>query len=267
MRTIVISADTRKLGKTLLGAELTRRLSEHGLTVSGVKLSRGGHGPDSPSSSPGPPGSDTRRYSDAGAVNVLFYKYSSVDELKEFMRGRTFDTDILIIESNSALEVTVPDLHLHIASPEGIKPSAEGLGTRADLVTSGPLDSRRAKRLAGLVPAVLGIQGASSVTIGGKHWLNIQGEPLFGEGRMDLLKAVREHGSILQAAAATGIQYKRAWVMIHDAEDRIGARLVSSGRGGAGGGGTRISPLAEKLLDLWERSEREFEKMLGRLEV
>lgn len=267
MRTIVISADARKMGKTLLGAELTRRLAERGLAVSGMKLSRGGHGPDSPSSSPGPPGSDTRRYSDAGAVDVLFYKYSSCEELKEFMRGRSFDTDILVIESNSALEVTQPDLHIHITSPEGIKPSAEGLMTKADLVTSGPLDGHRAKKLAGLVPAILGIQGASSVTIGGKHWLNIQDEPLFGEGRMDLLKAIRDHGSILQAATATGIQYKRAWVMIHDAEERIGARLVNSGRGGAGGGGTRISPLAEKLLDLWERSEREFEEMLGRLEV
>jgi molybdate transport system regulatory protein len=84
---------------------------------------------------------------------------------------------------------------------------------------------------------------------------------------MDLLKAVRDHGSILQAARAAGIQYKRAWVMIHDAEERIGARLVESGRGGAGGGGSRISRLAETLLELWERSQEDFERMLKGLEI
>jgi molybdate transport system regulatory protein len=190
-----------------------------------------------------------------------------MEELEEFLDGRSFDTDVLIVESNSALGALDADLHVHISSPGEVKPSAAGLEAKADMVTEGPLDAGSAERLAGLIPALLGMSRASSLSLGGKHWLNVNGEPLFGEGRMDLLKAIRDHGSILQAAGAAGIQYKRAWVMIHDAEDRIGARLVCSGRGGAGGRGTRISPLAERLLELWERSRRKFDEMLENLEV
>ena len=84
---------------------------------------------------------------------------------------------------------------------------------------------------------------------------------------MDLLKTVRETGSILQAAGKTGIQYKRAWVLLHDAEQRLGAKLLFSDRGGTGGGGTIITPLAETLLAIWEKSEEDFNSLLDSLEV
>jgi molybdate transport system regulatory protein len=266
-KTIVISSDARKMGKTLLGEALTARLSGSGLSVGCMKLSRNGHGPDSPTSFPGPPGSDTNRYRSAGAEETVFFKFSSTDELRAFMESSPSDADVRIIESNSVLEVIEPDLHIHICSRREVKRSATGLEENANLVAEGPLDTDTACRLAGLVPALMGMGAVSSITVGGKHWLNIQGDPLFGEGRMDLLKAVRETGSILQAAKSTGIQYKRAWIMLHDAERRIGARLVSSGRGGEGGGGSSISPLAERLLEIWERSESDFEDMLKRLEI
>ncbi|MFO8184263.1 MAG: LysR family transcriptional regulator [Candidatus Aegiribacteria sp.] len=183
------------------------------------------------------------------------------------METQVFDTDVLIIESNSVLNIISPDLHIHIVSPGEGKPSARGLEEKADLVPEGPLSAEQAKKVAGLVPVLLGVGDMSSISIGGKHWLNIQGKPLFGEGRMDLLKAVRDTGSILQAAGATGIQYKRAWVLLRDAEERLGAKLLFSGRGGSGGGGTRLTPLAGRLLDIWERSEKDFNEMLKRLEA
>jgi molybdate transport repressor ModE-like protein len=267
MRTVVISSDARKMGKTLMAESLTARLSDSGLSVHCVKLSRNGHGPDGASKSPGLPGTDTRRYSDSGSHRVAFLKYSGLEEIEAFLKELDADSDFLVLESNSVLEVMKPDFHIHISSSGEVKPSAKGLEDEADLVAGGPLDRSTAERLAGLVPALMGTGTASSISIGGKHWLNVQGKPLFGEGRMELLKAERDLGSILQASRSLGIQYKRAWVMIHDAEERVGAKLVESGRGGAGGGGTRISRLAERLLEIWERSRKDFEIMLKELEI
>ncbi len=264
---IVVSSDCRKLGKTLLAERLIKELTSTGMTVACVKLSQGGHGPAGTTSGEGPPGTDTHRFSVAGASEVIFFRYSTDSELADSVGGFVFPADIVIFESNSILKLLDPDYHIHIRSNSGQKQSAEGLDCKADLTTDGPVSAEDADKIARLVPGLMRIGDYSPVTIGGKHWLNLHGMPLFGEGRMDLLKTVHETGSILQAAKRTGIQYKRAWVLLHDAEQRLGAKLLLSDRGGAGGGGTSITPLAKALLNIWEKSEKDFNRMLDRLEV
>jgi len=264
---IVISSDCRKLGKTLIAERLIKEMTSTGLTVACVKLSRSGHGPVGINERQGPPGTDTQRFSAAGASKVVFFGYSTVSELAGSVNEFAFPADIVIFESNSILELLNPDFHIHICSDSAQKESAEGLELKADLTSEGPVSVEDAEKIARLVPGLMRIGDYSPVTIGGKHWLNLHGKPLFGEGRMDLLKTVHETGSILQAAKKTGIQYKRAWVLLHDAEQRLGAKLLLSDRGGAGGGGTSITPLAKALLNIWEKSEEDFNRMLDRLEV
>ena len=264
---IVVSSDCRKLGKTLIAERLIEEITSTGLTVACVKLSRSEQGPARINDGQGPPGTDTRRFSAAGASKVIFFSYSAVSELADYVGGLTFSEDIVIFESNSILKFLNPDFHIHIRSDSMQKQSAEGLELKADLASDGPVSFEDADKIARLVPGLMRIGGCSPITIGGKHWLNIHGKSLFGEGRMDLLKSVQETGSILQAAKKTGIQYKRAWVLLHDAEQRLGAKLVFSDRGGAGGGGTSITPLAKALLHIWEKSEEDFNGMLERLEL
>ena len=264
---IVISSDYRKLGKTLIAERLIKELTATDLTVACIKLSHNGHGPVGVSDGPGPTGTDTHRFRAAGASKVIFFRYSTLDELTDAVDNFSFPVDIVIFESNSILNLLDHDFHIHIHSDSGQKQSAEGLELKADLTSEGPVSPEDADKIARLVPGLMRIGEYSPITIGGKHWLNLHGKPLFGEGRMDLLKTVRETGSILQAAKKTGIQYKRAWVLLHDAEQRLGAKLLCSDRGGAGGGGTSITPLAETLLTIWEKSEEDFNRMLDGLEV
>ena len=266
-KSIVVSSDSRKLGKTLIAERLIKEMVSAALTVACVKLSRAGHGPARISYGEGSPGTDTHRCSAAGASEVVFFGYTTIDELADSVGEFVFPADITIFESNSIIKLLDPDFHIHIRSDSQQKQSAEGLEPRADLTLDGPVSSEGADRIARLVPGLMRVGDYSPLSIGGKHWLNLHGKPLFGEGRMDLLKAVRETGSILQAAGKTGIQYKRAWVLLHDAEQRLGAKLLFSDRGGAGGGGTSITPLAETLLKIWEKSEEDFNRMLDRLEV
>ena len=45
-----------------------------------------------------------------------------------------------------------------------------------------------------------------------KVWLEIEGRPFMGEGRMAMLEAIDRCGSIINASRETGIAYRRiAW--------------------------------------------------------
>jgi molybdate transport repressor ModE-like protein len=61
---------------------------------------------------------------------------------------------------------------------------------------------------------------------------------------LQLLGAIQAGGSIAQAARAIGTSYRNAWGLLRDFEQEFGAPLVVKSRGQ----GTRLSPLADKLL-------------------
>jgi molybdate transport system regulatory protein len=267
-RNIVISSSGRKLGKTLLGCSLTRLCTTSGAMVSCVKLSRGTHGEPGLHEGPGSPGSDTDRYTRAGASRACMYRFEDPSVLPGVLGRLAGDSDIVVWESGAVLRFIRPDLHVHIrGSEEPPEPGDPSNPVEPDLGARGPLDPESACRLASMIPGMLGMPSPHPFTVEGKHWLNLDGRPLFGEGRIGLLRAIRESGSILSAAAATGIPYRRAWALVREAEERLGADLVHSGRGGAGGGGSRLTRFGEWLLELWERSEKSFRELLDRLEA
>jgi len=75
-------------------------------------------------------------------------------------------------------------------------------------------------------------------------------------GRLDarffaLLAAVQHTGSINRAARTAGLSYKGAWLMLEAAGNLAHAPLLDSAAGGAGGGGTRLTPAAVELLQAW----------------
>jgi molybdate transport repressor ModE-like protein len=59
-----------------------------------------------------------------------------------------------------------------------------------------------------------------------------------------LLSAVQENGAIARGARSLGLSYRHAWGQIREAEALFGQPLVDAGRGR----GSRLSPLAEKLI-------------------
>ncbi len=267
-RQIVVSSDERKLGKTLLVCELIEKFNSIGLSVSCIKLSRGTYGLRSGIQiDRGTEGSDTDRYSKAGASRVVLFRYSQIQELVEAIDEISSDADIQIWESNSILKLRKPDYHIHLISDSNRKPSATGLFLEADLTANGPMNVMEAKKISSIVPVLMNIRDMSSLSINGKHWIELDGESLFGQGRIELLKAVRSTGSILQAASETGVPYKRAWLLLRDAEDRLGAKLITSDRGGSKGGGSSLTKLAEKIIEIWNRTESDFRDLLNQLEV
>lgn len=209
--------------------------------------------------------SDTGRVRSAGAVTSALVEFSRPEEAAAELAGITGGADALIVESNSLAGLLSPDLLLYIDGGGADRKNPE-LRESADLLAEGELEAGDASLLAATALALLRVTG-SGFRIRGKHWVELDGTPIIGDGRAALLEAVRRRGSILGAARATGIPYKRAWVHIREAEASLGARLILPVRGGAGGGGTRLSELGERLLAAYRKAESQLREELDGTEI
>ncbi len=105
-----------------------------------------------------------------------------------------------------------------------------------------------------------------------KIWLeDDEGNVVFGLGRLRMLNAIKEHGSLMGASKSLGMGYRAIWSRIKSTEDRLGSPLLITKQGGSKGGGSQLTPLAEALLEEFEKlyksieriTDGEFEKTLG----
>lgn len=71
--------------------------------------------------------------------------------------------------------------------------------------------------------------------------------------RIALLEQIAAQGSITRAAKAAGISYKAAWDAIDELNNLAEQPLVARSVGGKGGGGARLTPAGERLLQLHQR--------------
>jgi molybdate transport system regulatory protein len=104
------------------------------------------------------------------------------------------------------------------------------------------------------------------VELQGAVWLTADGETLGGSDRVELLRAVGEHGSITQAARAVAVSYKTAWDAIDTMNRLAGAALVERNIGGQRGGGSRLTALGRRLVERFEQIEaahQRFVRLLG----
>ena len=92
-----------------------------------------------------------------------------------------------------------------------------------------------------------------------KMWLEIEGHPVIGQGRMTMLQAIHHHQSIIQASRETGISYRRIRGAIRAMEEIVGRPLVVTHRGGRYGGRAELTPAAIALLDAFKEMSEGFQ--------
>lgn len=86
---------------------------------------------------------------------------------------------------------------------------------------------------------------------------------VLGPGKADLLEHVRDTGSISAAGRRMKMSYKRAWDLI-DAMNRHFARpVVETSKGGAGGGGARLTAMGEEVVERYRRIQAEAAKAVN----
>ena len=91
------------------------------------------------------------------------------------------------------------------------------------------------------------------MSIKSKLWLEKDGKPVFGIGKLRLLKAISKEGSISKASKMTHISFRRAWSHLDDAEKNFGIPLLEKHRGGKGGGSSSLTGEACELVSRFER--------------
>lgn len=74
-----------------------------------------------------------------------------------------------------------------------------------------------------------------------------------GPGKADLLELIGSTGSISEAGRQMGMSYKRAWSLVEALNGMFSAPLVERVRGGAGGGGARLTPEGQEVLIRFRR--------------
>ncbi|MCY1450753.1 ModE molybdate transport repressor domain protein [compost metagenome] len=77
----------------------------------------------------------------------------------------------------------------------------------------------------------------------------------FGPGKVDLLEAIREHGSISAAARSLDMSYRRAWLLLQEINQSMRRPAVLSEHGGEHRGGSTLTPEGEDVIRLYRAIE------------
>lgn len=96
-------------------------------------------------------------------------------------------------------------------------------------------------------------KGGGRLDVRGSIWISVEGDSLGGHGRVALLRAVDQHGSITQAAKAFGMSYKAAWDAINRMNELSRTPLIERAVGGKGGGSTRLTSHGRQLIERYEK--------------
>ena len=83
-------------------------------------------------------------------------------------------------------------------------------------------------------------------------WIEVDDKVLLGEGRVNLLKAIKKTGSLSKAAKSLKMSYKKAWTLIDAVNKSAEKPVVITSVGGKNGGGATITPYGEKLISVFE---------------
>ncbi len=85
-----------------------------------------------------------------------------------------------------------------------------------------------------------------------KVWIEDDHKNLvFGSGKREILKYIDETGSISKAASKVGMSYKKTWTHIQILENYIEDKLVVTKKGRGEDSGTRLTPKAKELIELY----------------
>jgi len=94
-------------------------------------------------------------------------------------------------------------------------------------------------------------------------WIETNNYVFLGEGRVSLLKAIEETGSLSKAAKTLKMSYKKAWRLIDTVNKAAKKPVTISSIGGKGGGGAQLTPYGKSLIIAFENINKKCWKFLN----
>jgi molybdate transport system regulatory protein len=77
-----------------------------------------------------------------------------------------------------------------------------------------------------------------------------------GPGKIALLEAIADTGSITSAAKSLDMSYRRAWLLLDELNRSLREPAADSAKGGQHGGGSEITAAGRQLIHLYRRIEK-----------
>ncbi|UZO79250.1 LysR family transcriptional regulator [Aquimarina sp. ERC-38] len=92
-------------------------------------------------------------------------------------------------------------------------------------------------------------------TIKNRIWIEMNegGKVLLGHGRVQLLSAIQEQGSLSRAAKSLQMSYKKAWDLVNSMNQAGTQPVVILQTGGKKGGGATLTVYGSKLVDVFKQ--------------
>ncbi len=96
-------------------------------------------------------------------------------------------------------------------------------------------------------------------------WLRVilENEGFLGPGKIDLLEAVRDEGSISGAARSMGMAYRHAWELVAAMNRAFREPVVTTSSGGSAGGGASLTEAGERLVERYRKIEERAQKAVA----
>lgn len=107
---------------------------------------------------------------------------------------------------------------------------------------------------------------ASAPLLKGRIALETPLGAVLSDSRIRLLEAIERSGSLNRAAREVPLSYKAAWDALDTMNNLAPEPLVERSTGGSGGGGTRLTDYARRLIALYRAMESSQQDILDRLE-
>lgn len=108
-----------------------------------------------------------------------------------------------------------------------------------------------------------------SLEIKSRIWIEKDGQTLLGQGRVQLLTAIAEKGSLSAAAKSISMSYKKAWRLLDEMNSAASTPLVITAVGGKDGGGAQLTDAGQQMItafnEIRSQCEALFEKLATKL--
>ncbi|MBA3045407.1 MAG: LysR family transcriptional regulator [Candidatus Thermoplasmatota archaeon] len=102
------------------------------------------------------------------------------------------------------------------------------------------------------------------IEIKAKLWLEKDSKFILGVGRAEILRKIKDTGSLARAAESMGMSYSHAWSEIREISDALGGPVVETARGGRSGGSSRLTALGLEILDTFEKENERLDRHLAK---
>jgi molybdate transport system regulatory protein len=94
--------------------------------------------------------------------------------------------------------------------------------------------------------------------------IDFSGHSSVGPGKISLLEAIRDTGSLSQGARNLGMSYRRAWLLVESLRQSFREPVTVASTGGKDGGGMLVTEFGDALIKGYRQLERDFATLAER---